>query len=128
MHKSQRAEICPETKPAMSTDAPTLHGDIAASAAVLKEYTSFDCLLHGFNELVKETVIAYEQCESINENSQSDPVLQMVLVGRFMALVGLLQSHMLAPQGPVDPVEKLRVQLEYAKKKVWQLNFDQDAF
>ena len=100
----------------LENGAPT-KSDIPAYAAALSDTLIFDALLPGFNDLVKEAVISYEKVTAMSQGAV-DPLLDMVLVGKLMALVGVLQSHILAPQGPVDPVEKLKVQRNYAEEKV----------
>ena len=53
-----------------------------------------------------------------NAGGSADAVSQMVAVGRFMGAVGLLQSYVMTPQGPVDPVQVLRIRLEHVRKQV----------
>ncbi|XP_035825952.1 midasin isoform X2 [Aplysia californica] len=43
-------------------------------------------------------------------------------VGRAMALTGLLQAHMLAPRGPVDPVEKAGLKLQHVLNETEEID------
>ncbi len=53
--------------------------------------------------------------EDMQELNQSQAAID---VGELSARLGMLQCSLLAVQGPVDPAEKLAVQLEYIEKEV----------
>ena len=47
---------------------------------------------------------------------------QQCMLGEAWTNAGLLQTFLLSPQGPVDPVEKLAVKLEYFQQEVRNYN------
>ena len=54
-----------------------------------------------------------------NDSVNTDAMLQQqCMLGEAWTNAGLLQTFLLAPQGPVDPVEKLAVKLEYFRQEV----------
>ena len=61
-----------------------------------------------------------ETCRSILTGSESNPDVckQVLAVGTFMSEVGVLQSHVMAPQGPVDPVQVLSIRLQHVHNQV----------
>ena len=71
-----------------------------------------------FDNILKSVAEAYKLSFSkVNEDSAS-PFDRLISLGNLLALAGMLQAFLLAPQGPVDPVQKVAVKLEYAKQEV----------
>ena len=83
-------------------------------------------LLPNYQEVVS---VLMTSCKRCLEGTEKAPVRRLAFRnGEIFMLAGLLQTFLLAPQGPVDPAEKQQFQLTYAEQEVsliskikWQL-------
>ena len=75
-----------------------------------------EVLLPNYQEVVTALMTSCKRCSEGIENA---PVRKLAFRnGEIFMLAGLLQTFLLAPQGPVDPVEKQQFQLTYAEQEV----------
>ena len=102
----------------LSTHEPDISHDVN-----LAELSVYDVLLPNFVDVTKATIAAVQPVlQHCSQSGQSEDVTESAFEnGKAMVHVGLLQSFLLAPQGPVDPAQKKAVQLEYARQEVSEL-------
>ena len=63
-------------------------------------------------------VSSHNQLSSGREKHDAKWLTQVFSSAQLWLIVGLLQSHVLQPQGPVDPAYKQSVKLDYARRQV----------
>ncbi len=95
--------------------------DVWDATRIELEGLPLSVLVPEYTEVLKRTLCVIKKClphvfiqNSTNLNSDDAAVDN----GQAFIHLGLMQTYLLAPQGPVDPAEKQTILLQYAQQEV----------
>lgn len=112
MHQPDAREVF-ESLPAMMTSQ---QGDMDVNFHTALSHTNLAALFPDFGPIATRCLASIKECSMLLETRET--LLQQCMLGEAWTYAGLLQAFLLAPQGPVDPAEKLAVKLDYFRQEV----------
>lgn len=118
-HQSEAREAF-ESLPAMLMSEKA---DMDANIHEALSHVSLTALFPEFGTIATRCMAAIKGCSSLVRHQGT--LLKQFMLGEAWTYAGLLQSFLLAPQGPVDPAEKQFVKLVYFRQEVrilWYLS------
>ncbi|XP_067673927.1 midasin-like [Haliotis asinina] len=86
------------------------------SAVIRQAHSWLQCVSDSIN--VVAVPVLHRSCEILNDLSQEDTGDSLINIGRGLVYLGLSHMMLLAPRGPVDPVEKQAVKLEHLQDEL----------
>ncbi|XP_074663211.1 midasin-like [Tubulanus polymorphus] len=95
-------------------------------------YNSIDDYVAVIEEIAKSEVLPTRMIDMLNTILQCmsksvtlpDPMKRLYECGKLWSYVGLLQTLLLAPQGPVDPAEKQAIKLTYTNEQIGEIDMN----
>ena len=90
-------------------------GDLEMTLSGL-DLGQLNVLMPNFEAVFKASLVAARTC--MHQHKTATANQQAFDCGKALLHMGLLQTFLLAPQGPVDPAQKKAVKLEYAREEV----------
>ena len=79
-------------------------------------HASVAALFPEFGAIATRCVATIQECSAVVDHQEA--LLKQCKLGEAWTYTGLLQSFLLVPQGPVDPVEKIMLKLNNFTKEV----------
>ncbi len=103
------------------SELDTRNDDVWQAAGTELQSLPLSVLVPQYTKLLKKTLEVLKKCFShTHTQSPGDRNLIHAAIdnGQTFIHIGLMQTYLLAPQGPVDPAEKQTILLQYTEQEV----------